>query len=61
MSLSEDKTLITHATTEKALFLGYQISVTYCDTKITDNKRSINGDISLECRTNLYMQGKVFT
>ena len=47
MSLSEDKTLITHATTEKALFLGYQISVTYCDTKITDNKRSINGGISL--------------
>lgn len=47
MKLSEEKTLITHATTEKALFLGYHISVTYCDTKITSKKRSINGGISL--------------
>jgi hypothetical protein len=44
---SEEKTLITHATTEKARFLGYDISVTQCDTKITANRRSVNGGIAL--------------
>ncbi|MEL7225487.1 MAG: reverse transcriptase domain-containing protein, partial [Cyanobacteria bacterium J06576_12] len=47
LELSEEKTLITHATTEKARFLGYDISVTQCDTKITRNKRSLNGGIAL--------------
>ena len=47
LELSEAKTLITHATTEKARFLGYDISVTQCDTKITGNKRSVNGGIAL--------------
>lgn len=45
--LSETKTLITHATTGKARFLGYDISVTHCDTKITSNIRSVNGGIAL--------------
>lgn len=47
LELSEEKTLITHAATEKAHFLGYDIAVTQCDTKITGNKRSVNGGIAL--------------
>jgi group II intron reverse transcriptase/maturase len=47
LELSEEKTLITHAHTEKARFLGYDISVTQCDTKITGNRRSVNGGIAL--------------
>jgi group II intron reverse transcriptase/maturase len=47
LELSEEKTLITHATTEKARFLGYDITVTQCDTKITANRRSVNGGIAL--------------
>jgi group II intron reverse transcriptase/maturase len=47
LELSEAKTLITHAGTEKARFLGYDISVTRCDTKIGGNRRSVNGGIAL--------------
>ena len=47
LELSEEKTLITHATSEKARFLGYDVSVTQCDSKITGNKRSVNGGIAL--------------
>jgi Reverse transcriptase (RNA-dependent DNA polymerase) len=47
LELSAEKTLITHASTEKARFLGYDISVVQCDTKITGNRRSVNGGIAL--------------
>lgn len=47
LELSAAKTLITHAHTEKARFLGYDISVSHCDTKITANRRSVNGGIAL--------------
>jgi group II intron reverse transcriptase/maturase len=47
LNLSEEKTLITHARTQKARFLGYDISTTYCDSKLTANERSINGSIAL--------------
>jgi group II intron reverse transcriptase/maturase len=47
LDLSEEKTLITHARTQKARFLGYDISTTFCDSKLTDNERSINGSIAL--------------
>ncbi|GAP99718.1 reverse transcriptase/maturase family protein [Leptolyngbya sp. NIES-2104] len=47
LELSEDKTLITHAHTEPARFLGYDISITHCDSKITTNRRSVNGGIAL--------------
>lgn len=47
LELSEEKTLITHATTEKARFLGYDISITQCNSKITRNRRSVNGGIAL--------------
>jgi hypothetical protein len=42
LELSETKTLITHARTEAARFLGYEIGTMHDDTK-----RSINGAISL--------------
>lgn len=47
LDLSEEKTLITHARTEKANFLGYQVHGLHCDTKHTDGQRSINGSIGL--------------
>lgn len=47
LELSEAKTLITHAHTEPARFLGYDISITQCDSKITTNRRSVNGGIAL--------------
>jgi len=56
LELSEEKTLISHATTEPARFLGYDISimkddgnmsVTKNSTMGTFNKRSINGLIKL--------------
>jgi hypothetical protein len=63
LELSEEKTLITHATMEKAKFLGYEISIHRCNTKITSNRRSINGNISLRMpksfvndRARFYMQ-----
>ena len=45
--MSAEKTLITHAHTGKARFLGYDMSVTQCDTKITANRRSVNGGVAL--------------
>jgi group II intron reverse transcriptase/maturase len=49
LELSEEKTLITHATTETAKFLGYEITVLRDDTK-RDRRghRSINGQIGLK-------------
>ncbi|AMV24029.1 Group II intron-encoded protein LtrA [Gemmata sp. SH-PL17] len=47
LELSAEKTLITHAHTEKARFLGYDISVAHCDTKIAANRRSVNGVVTL--------------
>ncbi|MFD0717706.1 reverse transcriptase domain-containing protein [Paenibacillus sp. GCM10027626] len=48
LTLSEEKTLITHAKTEKARFLGYDIHVLQQDTKHDQRgQRSINGSIGL--------------
>jgi group II intron reverse transcriptase/maturase len=47
LELSEDKTLITHARTGKARFLGYDIVAQHSDDKLTGGKRSINGAIGL--------------
>jgi group II intron reverse transcriptase/maturase len=48
LTLSEEKTVITHARTEAARFLGYEIAVLYCDQK-RDRRghRSLNGQIGL--------------
>jgi group II intron reverse transcriptase/maturase len=47
LELSEDKTLITHAHTGKARFLGYDIVTQHSDDKLTGGKRSINSKIGL--------------
>jgi group II intron reverse transcriptase/maturase len=47
LELSEDKTLITHARTGAAKFLGYEITVQHNDHKATRGKRSVNGIIAL--------------
>jgi hypothetical protein len=47
LELSEPKTLITHAASQAARFLGYEIRVQHRDTKITDGRRSINGVVGL--------------
>jgi group II intron reverse transcriptase/maturase len=53
LELSETKTLITHARSEAAKFLGYELTILQKDTKRTKNKvygtkrRSINGRVGL--------------
>jgi len=47
LELSETKTLITHARTQAARFLGYEVHVMQDDTKHTRGRRAINGVIGL--------------
>jgi hypothetical protein len=47
LMLSESKTLITHATTQAARFLGYEIRAQYVNDKITNNRRAVNGAMGL--------------
>jgi group II intron reverse transcriptase/maturase len=50
LELSAEKTLITHAKSERARFLGYEIGATHNDTKQAVNdrhQRSVNGRIAL--------------
>ncbi len=47
LDLSQDKTLITHARTGAARFLGYKITVQHNDHKLTRGQRSTNGVIGL--------------
>src|SRR5205814_1167041 len=42
-----EKTLITHARTGRACFLGYDIAAQHSNDKLTHGKRSINGEIGL--------------
>jgi group II intron reverse transcriptase/maturase len=51
LELSAGKTLITHARTGAARFLGYDITVQHADRKTTRGKRSINGGIALKVPT----------
>jgi hypothetical protein len=48
LELSADKTLITHARTQAARFLGYEITVLHNDRKVTRGRRSANGVVSLK-------------
>ena len=64
LELSEEKTLITHARTSAARFLGYEITVQHDDRKITAGRRSVNGGIRLSVPREVinakcarYMQG----
>jgi group II intron reverse transcriptase/maturase len=47
LELSQDKTLITHARTGRARFLGYEISVRHDDRQFTRGQRYVNGQIAL--------------
>jgi group II intron reverse transcriptase/maturase len=47
LELNQDKTLITHARTQRARFLGYDIAVQHSNTKVTKGRRSANGIIVL--------------
>jgi group II intron reverse transcriptase/maturase len=47
LELNQDKTVITHARTSAARFLGYQITVQHSATKLTHGQRSANGRIAL--------------
>jgi Reverse transcriptase (RNA-dependent DNA polymerase)/Type II intron maturase len=47
LELNASKTLITHARSQPARFLGYDIIVQHCDTKLTNGARSANGRIAL--------------
>jgi hypothetical protein len=47
LELSKTKTLITHARTGAARFLGYEITVQHSDSKITRGRRAANGVIGL--------------
>src|ERR1700758_5393621 len=47
LELNPAKTLITHGRTDAARFLGYQITVQHCDTKLTRGRRSVNGRVAL--------------
>jgi group II intron reverse transcriptase/maturase len=67
LELSTEKTLITHARTHKARFLGYDIWTRQADTWHTKGGRSLNGSIALgippeavnaRCRTYLRRQSK---
>jgi group II intron reverse transcriptase/maturase len=64
LELSEAKTLITHARTEAARFLGYDLTVYHNDAKQTHSARSINGGIGLKvprevigAKCHAYMEG----
>jgi hypothetical protein len=47
LELSESKTLITHAASQAAHFLGYEIRTQFADDKITQHRRAVNGRIGL--------------
>src|SRR6266446_2999242 len=47
LELNAEKTLITHARSQPARFLGYDISVQHSSTKISRNRRSVNGRVAL--------------
>jgi hypothetical protein len=47
LDLNQAKTLVTHARTSAARFLGYEVSVWHDDRKLTSGNRSINGEIRL--------------
>jgi group II intron reverse transcriptase/maturase len=47
LELNQPKTLISHARTQPARFLGYHVRVQHCDTKFTRGRREANGKIAL--------------
>ncbi len=51
LELSQEKTLITHARTGAAKFLGYEITIQHGDHKLTRGRRHANGVIALRVPT----------
>jgi group II intron reverse transcriptase/maturase len=51
LELSQEKTLITHARTGAAKFLGYEITVQHSNRKITRGRRAVNGVVRLRVPT----------
>jgi len=47
LELNQDKTLISHARTQPARFLGYHIIVQHGDARLTGGQRMVNGKIAL--------------
>jgi group II intron reverse transcriptase/maturase len=47
LELNTSKTLITHARTQRARFLGYHITVQHSSAKLTGGRRTVNGTIAL--------------
>jgi group II intron reverse transcriptase/maturase len=48
LTLSDEKTLITHATNQMARFLGYEITIFAANDKLCDDhRRSVNGKVNL--------------
>ena len=47
LELNAAKTLVTHARTRAARYLGYEITVQHADRKITAGQRAVNGKIAL--------------
>ena len=47
LELSEEKTLITHARSGAARFLGYEITVQHADRKLVRGRRLVNGSVGL--------------
>jgi len=47
LELNPDKTLITHARSGAARFLGYGITVQHCNEKLTNGRRMTNGKVAL--------------
>ena len=48
LELNDAKTLITHARSQRARFLGYDIAVQHCNTRLTGGSREANGKIALK-------------
>lgn len=53
LELSQTKTLVTHARTEKARFLGYEIGLKQDNSKQTHKRRSVNAHIRLSVPQNV--------
>jgi len=47
LELNAGKTLVTHARTRAARYLGYEITVQHSNSKITKGQRSVNGKVAL--------------
>ena len=50
LELNQHKTLITHARSQPARFLGYHVIVQHCDTKITGGRGRPTGGSRCACR-----------